>query len=885
MAAAASLLQASDGEADPTLCRRCQAFDIQVFSRNRIPWRGYRISDIADSAASGCPFCSYLARCLDDSGFRVYTMRRDGKQHWVHFTVKRAVQDAGIQRRPDRTGLNITRLQVFRHIGVGWGFSWSPPLLEFHAIADPDDLASTSGDVVGRYFSRNTGSQESVEVIKSWLAACEGHGKCSRTLSGQPIVTPTPSPTRCLEVTADPMAVGGMRIRLVETASTTGNYTTLSHRWPAPPEELHGATTSANLADRLACKEALESRLPRHFVDACMLTLRLGYEYIWIDAVCIIQGKGDPIAKADWIYEAAQMASYYQNSRLTIAAAYGDSTTGIFSAETPENSRPLFRLPYRPRPGRIAPQPSFFYLVPTDCVFNQDYDDHVIRSNLLSRGWVIQEWVLSRRILCYTPRNVYFQCMEEFPHNEDGTVLTVKTYETEEGGGTDFVKHFDKVYSSDLELKNIDLSRQGLGIYSTWVGIVEAYCRRNLTRPETDNLMGLVGIAIEFGRALADQFSSTEAERRIWVGGMWLSDILRGLLWEQVGYVPALELPTSSPGWHDAGRIAEFPSWSWASRRSTVQWNMLQHFEGGNPFFCEVMAVRDARAEQADTVAPATPTTSEGCAGGDWKPLYTVGVDSTKRFPVLCVRALLISVLIRENFTDEVERQLAAEFSGYRLVEGMYVYDGQRQLDAGHDPWREGRGRWRKVALPSSKERISGWVSLDGEQTKTQTNGADGGPRGESGPGKHREAGRQAIVDEDEAAAGTARGEANEGLLTSSPTAAGQQNLVPAREHGNGNSSVEEQEQETGRQQAMEEDDPGREAPVLLVLIMDADGGIPLGYMSLHHPVYYVLFLREYPDGATGTASRFERIGVGRLFGQDVQRLFEYAKLQELQLF
>ena len=250
-------------EADPTFCRRCQAFDIQAFSRNTTPWRGYRTSEIADSAESGCPFCSYLALALHDAGFQIYSKKRDGssKARWVHFKVLRAVENSDSQLGPDGTGLNITYLQVFtwKSIGTG-GPTDQTPLLSFHVVADPDDPASTSGDVVGRYAIRNTSSQELIDITKSWLATCtKEHFECSRTLSGQPIATPTPLPTRCLEVRADPMAVGGIRIHLAKTAGSTGSYTTLSHRWPTPPKQLLGATTSANLADRLTGKEALES--------------------------------------------------------------------------------------------------------------------------------------------------------------------------------------------------------------------------------------------------------------------------------------------------------------------------------------------------------------------------------------------------------------------------------------------------------------------------------------------------------------------------------------------------------------------------------------------------------------------------------------------------
>ena len=134
------------------------------------------------------------------------------------FKVLRAVENSDSQLGPDGTGLNITYLQVFTWKSIGTGRPTDQtPLLSFHVVADPDDPASTSGDVVGRYAIRNTSSQELIDITKSWLATCtKEHFECSRTLSGQPIATPTPLPTRCLEVRADPMAVGGIRIHLAK---------------------------------------------------------------------------------------------------------------------------------------------------------------------------------------------------------------------------------------------------------------------------------------------------------------------------------------------------------------------------------------------------------------------------------------------------------------------------------------------------------------------------------------------------------------------------------------------------------------------------------------------------------------------------------------------
>jgi hypothetical protein len=402
--AAASALQAGFDECESDLCRRCQAFDIQAFSRDKAPWRGYRIGDIAKSATLGCSCCAYLACGLDNAGYAIYDNQpgRFPMARWVHFRVLRASRDPSSESELDDTGLNITHLQVHSTTTGEFLQPNESPFLEFHVVAEPGDPAAMSGDISGRHSSRDKGSEESIDLIKSWLATCiDNHSMCSQSLSGQQIATPTPLPTRCLEITRNVVAQNSLRIRLVETAGQTGSYTTLSHRWPAPPKQLQGATTLTNLADRLSGSETLESKLPRHFLDTCMLTFRLGYEYIWIDAVCIIQGKMD-----DWASEASRMASYYQNSKLTIAVTYGDDTKGFLDAETPENSRLMIRLPYRPRPGAIALEPSFFYLIPSDSHSNTDYQDYVVRGELLSRGWVTQEWILSRRILCYTPTSV-----------------------------------------------------------------------------------------------------------------------------------------------------------------------------------------------------------------------------------------------------------------------------------------------------------------------------------------------------------------------------------------------------------------------------------------------------------------------------------------------
>lgn len=56
-------------------------------------------------------------------------------------------------------------------------------------------------------------------------------------------------------------------------------------------------------------------KLPARFRDAIEVTRRLGYLYLWIDPLCILQDSFD-----DWEAESGRIQDYYQNAMLVIAA-------------------------------------------------------------------------------------------------------------------------------------------------------------------------------------------------------------------------------------------------------------------------------------------------------------------------------------------------------------------------------------------------------------------------------------------------------------------------------------------------------------------------------------------------------------------------------------
>lgn len=105
-------------------------------------------------------------------------------------------------------------------------------------------------------------------------------------------------------------------------------------------------TTSENIVNRVEGINPAE--LSDTMRDAFIVVRSLGYRYIWIDALCIIQNSTE-----DWFSEASKMSSVFSGAVLTIEVAdTEDHTQGIFRKRIARCTRP-FRIPYmRGKPYR-----------------------------------------------------------------------------------------------------------------------------------------------------------------------------------------------------------------------------------------------------------------------------------------------------------------------------------------------------------------------------------------------------------------------------------------------------------------------------------------------------------------------------------------------------
>lgn len=140
-------------------------------------------------------------------------------------------------------------------------------------------------------------------------------------------------------------------IKLWEPSSSLrGEYACLSHCWG----EHQPLKTLAENFQTFKHEGISWDSFPKTFQEAITFSRSLNIRYLWIDSLCIIQDNND-----DWNLQAANMASIYQHSLITLAAT-GSATCheGLFNHPEPRETRILtarthekvqFRVVVRPR--------------------------------------------------------------------------------------------------------------------------------------------------------------------------------------------------------------------------------------------------------------------------------------------------------------------------------------------------------------------------------------------------------------------------------------------------------------------------------------------------------------------------------------------------------
>ncbi|KAF8849351.1 HET-domain-containing protein [Acephala macrosclerotiorum] len=476
---------------------------------------------------------------------------------------------------PDRPG--IEQLKISFRVSKTWEF-------------EPKE-ETTGYDLWRTKIDHDLGSDQNFGIAQGWIQdCCNDHDP-----SICPPLEDADLPTRLIDV-GTPQ---NQNLRLTETSKgEKGQYLALSHCW-GPPETKKLLTKTETLSSRLASIDVQD--MPPNFSDAVVITRRLGYKYLWIDSLCIIQD-----SKSDWETESQNMGNIYTNAAITLAAAAATSSEGglltkgyqplsnetmspkkWFLTDSIGRSHIAFMSDEKNKVSSTTPGPAS---EPNICriKLNQedsarsvildplpefsDLEENWFRCTALGplglRGWCLQEKLLSRRILFYGKRQIYWQCASA-RKAADGESVPASAARSQANIGNDVSDWPDVLRLRQLHREAATPEqRQAIEtkIYKTWHNVLFLYINRRLTF-YSDRLPGLAGMATLIHELTGDQY----------VAGFWHKYLLTSLIWTHTKSVLREEAPrsiaeryeTETPEWEKETSKMSGPSWSWCSHDFT----------------------------------------------------------------------------------------------------------------------------------------------------------------------------------------------------------------------------------------------------------------------------------------------------------------------------
>ncbi|KAK3109983.1 hypothetical protein LTR53_016199 [Teratosphaeriaceae sp. CCFEE 6253] len=338
-------------------------------------------------------------------------------------------------------------------------------------------------------------------------------------------------------------------LRLRDARDGLGEYVALSHCWGTPgtvPKTLQATRAQYGV-------EIPTSVLTKTFRDAIQVTADLGYKYIWIDSLCIVQNNDD-----DWAAEAAKMGDIYAGAALVLAAASAtDGSGGLFHTREGGYETTLGDFDSAEIVVRTMIDHEFCeYLIPEVSSEQPHYSERPGPEvcPLMYRKWCFQERLLSRRIVHFTKSELVWECRTEafcecgrpnpqgsgesgsdrMSSDKIGFAPGLSGRSTRSGGQTGNVGR----------LSSVDDDRW---VYvQEWRKLVKQYSKARLSYP-TDILPAISGVARMFdGKGLGK-----------YLAGIWEVGIEVQLCWR-------LGRPYEEPEFQRPSTFCA-PSWSWAS--------------------------------------------------------------------------------------------------------------------------------------------------------------------------------------------------------------------------------------------------------------------------------------------------------------------------------
>lgn len=365
--------------------------------------------------------------------------------------------------------------------------------------------------------STSTASEACWAHCVSWLDQCTGeHESCIRsndveyTLPARLIDVGDESTPPCI-CTSDKL-------------DPTSKYVTLSHCWGMEKKVTLNKDTLGPFQSCIP-PEALSKTFNEAIIVTRRLRERYGVRYLWIDSLCILQDSLD-----DWRQVAGSMADVYGNGWCNLAATSApDGRSGLFTTREQNMTKPLI----------IQGPKMESYL----CVNADRWINNIDDAPLNQRAWVIQERLLSRRILHFARDEIFFECQAG---------RASETFFQGEPVANDFTTDGVK----DVLLGSVSRDKSELPPLSeVWTTIIETVASGNLSYPG-DKLIAFAGVAKQFQHI----YGCGD-----YLAGLWKEELERQLVWKT-------RYGTDDLNDNQAMKsdIRRAPSWSWTALEADI---------------------------------------------------------------------------------------------------------------------------------------------------------------------------------------------------------------------------------------------------------------------------------------------------------------------------
>jgi len=313
-------------------------------------------------------------------------------------------------------------------------------------------------------------------------------------------------------------------------------YVALSHCWGKNPDFLRLTLDNQhNLRAGIPI-----SKLTKTFQESVETAASVGYSFLWIDSLCIIQDSPD-----DWKRESITMRDVYRNASFAIvAAASWSGKEGLFRSQDALSNHPCV-LGVRNHEGDDhEKRAKVTYAIPSQMDIEKTRRTELELCLWNRRGWCLQERALSRRVVFFGESQLHFE---------------LKDSSSSSGGGDVSNTHLESQMNERayFELNHLrPESSVARGYFSdTWWEYVNSYTQRSLTY-RSDRPLAVRGLAaLMEGEAGIPMFLPS-LRARLPVSEVVANDFIASLLW----YVD--KGTTTRPAADDDH---DYPSWSWLS--------------------------------------------------------------------------------------------------------------------------------------------------------------------------------------------------------------------------------------------------------------------------------------------------------------------------------